>query len=553
MSTTAILLGLLAAFLGLGALRRLGTARARPIFQQSHIFAGRLTEGLLHALISDRGYVRTDTRVAGVLGSAVIVERAGACGRLVLSPALGFGRESDLSVLSALAERHRGDRATTIVVIGGGKEFGESAFEATAPVRTLHIDDLGTVREARARFRSSSPRLVIESALDRMAADLREGAFPSLDFETARSLVTDGPAPAARPAPPLRGVVTSALTLAIVLCFAAEILISPDSFTGAGATLTVVYRMGAIYQPAILAGEWQRLIGAPFLHFGLLHLAMNGWAQWSLGAPIEFLIGPWRFLALWVGSALGASLTSLVFNESSVAAGASGAIFGLLGAFTTFVFFRKDVLPQPVPRALRNGVLATLLLNLMISFIPSIDMAAHAGGFLTGAVMAFGLVRRDRTAVTAPSRPGPLRLAVAALVLLGVGLTSIQERADLSTRVPELGAEHAVAELRLPIPRDFTVTESRAKGLTTVEAEGGPASTYSVTYKISEPQADERAARRVLQTLHPEPVAVKESDWIAVSQMGTQNLRAIEIVVVAPASCGPQAEKLAADLAARVR
>ncbi|HQZ18822.1 MAG TPA: rhomboid family intramembrane serine protease, partial [Vicinamibacteria bacterium] len=233
--------------------------------------------------------------------------------------------------------------------------------------------------------------------------------------------------------------------------------------------------------------------------------------------------------------------------------GASGAIFGLLGAFTTFVFFRKDVLPQPVPRALRNGVLATLLLNLMISFIPSIDMAAHAGGFLTGAVMAFGLVRRDRTAVLAPSRPGLLRLAVAALVLLGVGLTSIQQRADLSTRLPELGTEHAVAELRLPIPRDFTVTESRAKGLTTVEADGGPASTYSVTYKISEPQAEEAAARRVLLTLHPEPVAVKESDWIAVSQMGTQNRRAIEIVVVAPASCGSQAEKLAADLAARVR
>ena len=107
--------------------------------------------------------------------------------------------------------------------------------------------------------------------------------------------------------------------------------------------------------------------------------------------------------------------------------------------------------------------------------------------------------------------------------------------------------------MSLPIPEDFTVTESRAKGLTTVEAEGGPASTFSVTYKISEPQADEKAARRVLLSLHPEPVAVKESDWIAVSQAGIQNLRAIEIVVVAPASCSPQAEKLGADLAARVR
>lgn len=553
MSPTVILLGLLATFLGLGALRRFGAPRARPIFRQNDIFAGRLTEGLLHALISDRGYVRTDTRIVGVFGSAVVVERVGACGRLVLCPALGFGRENDLPVLAATAARHRTDRAATIVVIGGGEEFARSAFAATAPVRTLHIDDFGTVREARGRFRSSSPRLVIENALDRMAGDLSEGAFPTVDFETVRGLVSDAPEPEFRPPPPLRGVVTTALTVAIILCFAVEVAISPDSFSGGGATLTVAYRMGAIYQSAILAGEWQRLIGAPFLHFGLLHLAMNGWAQWSLGAPIEFLVGPWRFLALWVGSALGASLTSLIFNESSVAAGASGAIFGLLGAFTTFVFFRKDVLPQPVPRPLRNGVLATLLLNLMISFIPSIDMAAHAGGFLTGAFMAFGLVKRDRAEAMAPSRPGPLRLAVAALVLLGVGLTSIQTRADLSTRVPEIATEHAVGEVRLPIPRNFVVTERRTKGLTTVEADGGPASPFSVTYKVSEPQADEEAARRVLKTLHPEPVSVKDSDWIAVSQMGIQNLRAIEIVVAAPASCSAKAEKLGADLASRVR
>jgi hypothetical protein len=74
-----------------------------------------------------------------------------------------------------------------------------------------------------------------------------------------------------------------------------------------------------------------------------------------------------------------------------------------------------------------------------------------------------------------------------------------------------------------------------------------------VTYKVSEPQADEGAARRILQTLRTEPVAVKESDWIAVSQVGIQNLRAIEIVVVAPASCSAKAEQLGADVASRIR
>jgi membrane associated rhomboid family serine protease len=311
--------------------------------------------------------------------------------------------------------------------------------------------------------------------------------------------------------------------------------------------------MGAIHRPAILAGEWQRLLAAPFLHFGFLHLAMNGWAQWSLGAPIEFLIGPWRFFALWIGSALGASLTSLMFNDSSIAAGASGAIFGLLGAFTTFVFFRKDVLPQPVPRPLRNGVLATLLLNLMISFIPSIDMAAHAGGFLTGAVMALGVVRRDRATPALPARMGPLRLAVALVVLMGVGLTSFQERADQTLQLPEIRTEHRIGELRLPIPLGFAVSEKRTSGLTTVEVDGTPASPFSVTYKVSEPQADEAQALRILKTLRSEQAPSGPSDWIALSRLGTQNLRAIEVVVTAPASCRKQAETMGGALAAAIR
>ncbi|MBP9947515.1 MAG: rhomboid family intramembrane serine protease [Vicinamibacteria bacterium] len=551
MSPTFVALVLLAGFLGFRLYARFAPARPRPIFAENHIFAGRLTEGLLHALISDRGFMRVDTRLSAFEGSAVIVDRDGACGRLVLYPALGFGRESDLLGLRAVAARHAEENKITVVVVGGSEEFGESAFEAAGPLRVLHIGDDGRLREVRRGFKSAAPRLVVESALDRMARDLKDGAFPTVDLLTARSLVgspDDASMPPSRAA--FRGVVTTALTVAIALCFAIEVAISRDSIRGDGAVLSVVYRMGAIFQPAILEGQWQRLIAAPFLHFGLLHLGMNGWAQWSLGAPLEFLVGPWRFLGLWVGSALGASLTSLVFNETSVSAGASGAIFGLLGAFTTFVFFRKDVLPQPVPRPLRNGVLATLVLNLFISFIPGIDMAAHAGGFVTGALMALGIVRRDRSD---PTRPGPLRLAVAVMVLLGVGVTSIQERAHRATSIPELGDAWRIGELRLPIPRNFTVSESRQSGLTLVEADGSPASPYSITYKVSHAQQDEEAALRLLPTLRSPEAPQGPSDWVALSRLGIQGLRAIEIVVVAPDSCRAGAEALGAELAKNTR
>lgn len=553
MSSTLVVLVILAAFVGFRFLPGRITGRARPSFRQQNIFAGRLTEGLLHALISDRGFLRSDTRIASVEGSAVILDRDGACGRLVLYPALAFGREADLPGLRAAASRHQGDRAATLVVVGGGEDFSRDAFLAAAPMRALHIDDAGRVREARRGLKTAAPRLVVENALDRLETDLKQGAFPTIGFDTARSLVAEDLDGERRSTPAFRGVVTSALTVAILVCFAIEIAISRDSIRGVGAALSVVYRMGAIHQAAVLDGEWQRLIAAPFLHFGFLHLAMNGWAQWSLGAPIEFLVGPWRFLALWTGSALGASLTSLLVNGDSISAGASGAIFGLLGAFTTFIFFRKDILPQPVPRPLRNGVLATLLLNVMISFIPGIDMAAHAGGFVTGALLALGVVRRDRADHVRATSKGPLRLAVAAMVLLGVGVTSVRQRADQTMKVPEIGAERRVGDLSLPIPTGFNVSERRLDGLTVLEVEAGPASPFSVTYKVTEAQPDEQTAARTLPSLRTQAAPDGPSDWIALSRMGVSGVRGIEIVVVAPSSVRAQAEKLGAELADRIR
>ena len=536
-----------------------GGGSARPIFQEHDIFAGRLTEGLLHALLSDRGFLRSDSRVVGVEGSTIVIHRDGACGRLVLCPALGFGRDQDLPALSAAAARHAKDPSVTMVVVGGSEEFGGKAVEATSPLRVLHIDDAGRVRAARQGLRPSAPRLVIENALNRIESDLRDGAFPSIGFETARGLISEEADHDPRQERASHRVVTSALLFAMVACFLVQAAISRDSLRGQGAALSVAYRMGAIYPPAMVAGEWQRLIAAPFLHFGVLHIAMNGWAQWSLGAPVEFLIGPWRFLALWLGSALGASLTSFFFNEETVSAGASGAIFGLLGAFTTFVFFRKDILPQPVPRPLRNGVLATLLLNLMISFIPGIDMAAHAGGFVTGAIMAFALVRRDHGSLQGPAGAGRLRLVVALVVLVGVGLTSFQERADRSVRAPALGPDQTFGEVTLPVPHAFVTSRSRAGVFTTIEADGGLGSPFSVTYRMSEPQADDAAAIRVARSMRSGKAATPDSDpaerseWIAVSQLGVQGLRAIEVQVVAPASCREEAERLVSMLAKGVR
>ncbi len=547
----ALFLGVLLLNLAPRLFRRRGLRR--PVFHQAGVLAGRLTEGLLHALITDRGRFRSDTRVLGFEGTAPVVERAGACGRLVLYPALAQGRESDLPGIRDLAARSASGPGRTLVVVGGSAAFGDAALQASAPLRTLHVDDLGEVREVRDRFRSPAPRLAVEMALDDMALALREGGFPYLDLESARRLISYEPDSRVVPAR-LHAPVTFSLTFAILLCFVVEVAVSLDSLWGNGATLAVVYRMGGIYRESILAGQWPRLIAAPFLHFGVVHIAMNGWAQWSLGAVVESLLGPWRFLVLWVGSALGASLTSMALNEATLAAGASGAIFGLLGAFTAFVFFRKDILPQPVPRALRNGIWITLLLNLLISFIPGIDMAAHAGGFLTGGLLAMFMTRRRADGHGRKRSGRAPALVVALIVLAGVGKTSVDQRLDKTTQAPRIKGEYAFEELSLPMPEGLVASRAGSNRLTTVMAEA-PGSPFSVYYRIAPPQPDEASARRRLDEMRPaaDGPPGEGDNVIALSWRGTHRLRAIEVVVQAPASCRLEAERLGSALVKSIR
>ena len=277
--------------------------KRRPVFRQSGVLPGPLAEGLLHSLITDRGRFRADTHIAGFIGEAPMVERSGGCGRLVLYPAPAHGRESDLDGIKRLAHHGFKGPRPTLVVIGGSAAFGEAAFCASAPLRALHIDDLGQVRERRDRFRSTAPRLAVEAALDDMAGSLREGTLPQIGTELARRLAFEDAASPGTARPP--ALITLSLTAAILLCFALQVATSRDSLWGSGASFAVVYRMGGLYRESILAGEWQRLIAAPFLHFGLVHLAMNGWAQGSslgLGTRSSTVGGtPYRITAVGWG------------------------------------------------------------------------------------------------------------------------------------------------------------------------------------------------------------------------------------------------------------
>lgn len=145
-------------------------------------------------------------------------------------------------------------------------------------------------------------------------------------------------------------------------------------------------------------GEWYRLITAAFLHdpSNPLHVFLNMYALWMLGPPLEQALGRWRFLVLYLLSAVGGNVASYaVSSPLQPSLGASGAIFGLLGAF--FVISRR----LKRDASILYGV---LVLNLVIGFVvPRIDWRAHLGGLLTGAVvaavMAYAPSGRRRTAI----------------------------------------------------------------------------------------------------------------------------------------------------------
>jgi membrane associated rhomboid family serine protease len=165
--------------------------------------------------------------------------------------------------------------------------------------------------------------------------------------------------------------------------------------------------IGAAYDPTInqtvgvAHGEWYRLLTSAFLHepglsgFGPAHIIFNMWALIVVGPSLERALGRLRFLAVYVLSALGGSVVYFLFaapNQSAL--GASGAIFGLFGAW--FVLARRLRLDS-------RGIVFLIVLNLAISFaVPSIAWQDHVGGLITGAALTAAYAyapRQHRTLV----------------------------------------------------------------------------------------------------------------------------------------------------------
>jgi rhomboid protease GluP len=191
--------------------------------------------------------------------------------------------------------------------------------------------------------------------------------------------------------PTFRPIATWVLLGIIIVVFVLE------TIAGGSTDPQVLVRMGAKVTPLIAAGEYWRLFTSMFLHIGIMHLFFNGYALFILGTELERLLGWQRFLAIYLLAGLYGSLASYAFSDS-LSAGASGAVFGLIGALAAFFSLHRQQLGTWGQRRLMN-ILFLIAINLFLGFTqPWIDNWAHMGGLAAGLALGWALAPRYEVA-----------------------------------------------------------------------------------------------------------------------------------------------------------
>jgi membrane associated rhomboid family serine protease len=206
-----------------------------------------------------------------------------------------------------------------------------------------------------------------------------------------------------------RSVTTVILGINVVV-FVAELALG-------GPSGEVLIRLGAMMPFLVATGEYWRLITAMFLHVGVIHLLLNSYGLYLFGNLIEGVFGSARFVAIYLVTGFCASAASFAFGgPNRVAAGASGAIFGLLGAWLAYNWRRRELF---LAQANLRGVFILIAINLVLGFsVAGIDNTAHIGGLVAGVLAGLAAEGVGARGVRTATKLAGLTL----LLLAGVAL-----------------------------------------------------------------------------------------------------------------------------------
>lgn len=305
----------------------------------------------------------------------------------ILAPLTGYP-DADLGgeawLLIGTARYRLDDEAGAVVAWqNAAARGGASGWLGARSVAEQHVRD-GKLEEAIAAYREAdrrAPPAERGAIANRVAWLLKETGH---DFASRRQFNR-----ARGPYATYRGWVTYSIIAANVAVFLLDMLLGGVQGAGLVGNGGPLVQAGAIWGPAVAQGEWWRILTSAFLHLGFLHIAFNMYALFLFGPVVEQLYGHLEYLILYLLCAVGGSVLTLLAAPNQPAAGASGAIFGLLGL--AFVVWRRHhlVLDRQA-RSLLSQAGMLLVLNLVITFaVPNISWTGHVGGLLVGGIIGF--------------------------------------------------------------------------------------------------------------------------------------------------------------------
>lgn len=225
-----------------------------------------------------------------------------------------------------------------------------------------------------------------------------------------------------------RPQVTIALIAINVVAFLAE-----GTPTFSGQPTGKIYEEGALFGSiqhfptlGVAHGQWWRIVSSGFLHENLIHIGFNMYILYILGQMLEPVLGHLKFGMIYVASLLTGSFGALLVTPHSPTVGASGAVFGLMGAAAVEMRARQIPIMQ-------SGVGGLILLNLVISFtLPGISWGGHIGGLIGGAVTALVFQVGARYRSQALALAGCAAIGVAAFA----GSIAVSQASEVETTTP---------------------------------------------------------------------------------------------------------------------
>jgi len=326
--------------------------------------------------------------------------------------------------------RLRGHASVASAGILAGHEYCE-----TLPWRSIiDVESNENAIRFRYQFVGGDARPLILRLPDVAAANQLASILPkgrSADFAPQLAADTEFERRFAAQSP--RTPVTYALVAVNVLVFLTAAVAGAEGFRPTAGAAATMIAWGSNFGPYTSDGDWWRLVTSMFIHFGLVHILANMVALVLFGAAAERLFGTMSFLLIYFIAGTAGSLASISWQPAVNSAGASAAIFGLIGALAAVEFRAAGTIPRDVVRSLRTTTLMYGGYALVSGFMHAgVDNAAHVGGLVTGVLVGLALARP----ITGTSLGGGATVRRYALALplgaaiLGGGFTAAEHRSD---------------------------------------------------------------------------------------------------------------------------